>query len=244
MTAFSDLPASESGTESETESAAPHPVRYRLSGFQLGFLPLNFAMLLLSVLLIVLLSGLLAVNAHAADAPGADEQGTKDTAALVLHIRHALAPGGGDPAHFDVNDCNTQRNLNEAGREQSRDIGRQIRALGIEPTHVWSSQWCRSTETAELLGLGEVTALPSLNSFFQNRAAGPAQMAELRAFLRDLDPTGGPYVMVSHQVVVGSLTNTWVASGDGVWLTLTGDPQNPWVVHRAETNNLTLPPGF
>ncbi len=195
-------------------------------------------------LAVVLLSVLLMANARAADNSDSQGQAAQDPAALVLHIRHALAPGGGDPAHFDVNDCDTQRNLNEAGREQSRDIGRQLRALGIEPTHIWSSQWCRSTETAELLGLGEVTALPALNSFFQNRAAGPAQMAELRAFLRDLDPDGGPYVMVSHQVVVGGLTNTWVASGDGVWLALTGDPQNPWVVHRAETDKLTLPPGF
>lgn len=195
-------------------------------------------------LAVVLLSVLLTANVRAADNSDSQEQAVQDPAALVLHIRHALAPGGGDPAHFDVNDCDTQRNLNEAGREQSRDIGRQLRALAIEPTHIWTSQWCRSTETAELLGLGEVTALPALNSFFQNRAAGPAQMAELRAFLRNLDPAGGPYVMVSHQVVVGGLTNTWVASGDGVWLALTGDPQNPWVVHRAETDKLTLPPGF
>lgn len=172
------------------------------------------------------------------------ETAPNDTSALVLHIRHALAPGGGDPSHFDVNDCSTQRNLNDVGREQSKDIGRQVRALGLAPTRVWSSQWCRSTETAELLGLGEVTPLPSLNSFFQNRSAGPAQMAQLRQFLSDLDPTGGPYVMVSHQVVVGGLTDTWVASGDGVWLALTGDPENPWVVHRASAENLTLPPGF
>lgn len=209
--------------------------------------------LLMLGLAMVLMIGSPTANAQANSAgsaggasasPGAATNPSTDKAALVLHIRHALAPGGGDPSHFDVNDCATQRNLNEVGRDQSRDIGRQLRALGIEPTHIWSSQWCRSFETAELLGLGEVTALPSLNSFFQNRAAGPEQMAELRAFLRNLDPAGGPYVMVSHQVVVGSLTNTWVASGDGVWLVLTGDPQNPWIVHRAETENLTLPPGF
>ena len=168
----------------------------------------------------------------------------QDTRSLVLLLRHALAPGGGDPAGFDVNDCSTQRNLNHQGQDQARDIGAQVTALGLKPTQVWSSQWCRSFETAELMDVGEVQALPALNSFFQNRSAGPSQMAQLRAFLTDLDPTGGPYVMSSHQVVVSSIANTWVNSGDGVWLELTGDPNEPWRVYPAKTDELALPPGF
>ncbi|MCD8503579.1 MAG: histidine phosphatase family protein [Burkholderiaceae bacterium] len=167
-----------------------------------------------------------------------------DTRSLVLLLRHAYAPGGGDPANFDVNDCSTQRNLNDQGREQARDIGRQLKALGIAPTAVWSSQWCRSFETAELMDLGEVKPLPVLNSFFQNRAAGPTQMAELRSFLKDLDPKGGPYIMSSHQVVVSAIANTWVNSGDGVWLELTGNPDEPWRIYPAKTQQLSLPPGF
>lgn len=168
----------------------------------------------------------------------------KQPESLVLLLRHALAPGGGDPAGFDVNDCATQRNLNDVGRDQARDIGRQVKALGLKPTQVWSSQWCRSFETAELMDVGEVKALPALNSFFQNRAAGPAQMAELRAFLKSLDPEGGPYVMSSHQVVVSAIANTWVNSGDGVWLELTGDDSEPWRIYPAKTQSLALPPGF
>lgn len=167
-----------------------------------------------------------------------------DTRSLVLLLRHAYAPGGGDPANFDVNDCSTQRNLNEQGREQARDIGKQMKALGLDPTAVWSSQWCRSFETAELMDVGQVKPLPALNSFFQNRAAGPAQMARLRKFLTELDPKGGPYVMSSHQVVVSSIADTWVNSGDGVWLELTGNPDEPWRVYPAKTANLSVPPGF
>jgi phosphohistidine phosphatase SixA len=169
---------------------------------------------------------------------------TKDKASLILHLRHAIAPGGGDPAHFDVNDCRTQRNLSAQGKEQSRQIGEQLKALGITPTQVWASQWCRSTETAVLMDVGEVVPLPALNSFFQNPSVGPAQIAQLKAFIEQLDPKGGPYVMVSHQVVVGSLANTWVGSGDGVWMELTGDPKQPWVIYRANTETLALPPGF
>lgn len=167
-----------------------------------------------------------------------------DTRSLVLLLRHAYAPGGGDPGNFDVNDCATQRNLNAQGRDQARDIGKQLKALGIKPTAVWSSQWCRSFETAELMDVGKVQALPALNSFFQNRSAGPAQMQALRTFLRNLDPKGGPYVMSSHQVVVSAIADTWVNSGDGVWLELTGDADNPWRIYPAKTEQLQLPPGF
>jgi len=169
---------------------------------------------------------------------------TQNKASLILHLRHAIAPGGGDPAHFDVNDCRTQRNLSDQGREQSRQIGAQLKALGIAPTQVWSSQWCRSAETAKLMGVGEVKPLPALNSFFQNPSAGPAQIAELQTFIRELDPKGGPYVMVSHQVVVSGLNNTFAASGDGVWMVLTGDPNEPWRTYPANTQTLALPPGF
>jgi phosphohistidine phosphatase SixA len=169
---------------------------------------------------------------------------TQNKASLILHLRHAIAPGGGDPAHFDVNDCRTQRNLSDQGREQSRQIGEQLKALGIAPTQVWSSQWCRSVETAKLMGVGEVKPLPALNSFFQNPSAGPAQIAELQTFIRELDPKGGPYVMVSHQVVVSGLNNTFAASGDGVWMVLTGDPNEPWRTYPANTQTLSLPPGF
>ncbi|UOD49295.1 histidine phosphatase family protein [Orrella daihaiensis] len=167
-----------------------------------------------------------------------------DTRSLVLLLRHAYAPGGGDPDNFDLNDCSTQRNLSHQGREQARDIGRQLKSLGIKPTAVWSSQWCRSFETAELMNVGQVQALPALNSFFQNRAAGPSQMRELQSFLKKLDPAGGPYIMSSHQVVVSAIANTWVNSGDGVWLELTGNPDDPWRIYPAKTETLSLPPGF
>jgi len=180
----------------------------------------------------------------AAAADKANKAEKAATSSLVLLLRHAYAPGGGDPAHFDVRNCATQRNLDAQGREQSRQIGAQIRSLGLEPTKIWASQWCRSTETATLTGLGEVVPLTALNSFFRNPADGPAQIQKLREFIANLDPKGGPYLMVSHQVVVSGLTNQWVNSGSGVWLALTGEPKSPWVVYPAPTEKLSLPPGF
>ena len=82
-------------------------------------------------------------------------------------LRHALAPGTGDPADFELQDCGTQRNLSVQGRDQAGRIGDRFRASGVAAANVFSSQWCRCLETANLLGLGPVKPLPALNSFFE-----------------------------------------------------------------------------
>ena len=86
----------------------------------------------------------------------------------IALLRHALAPGTGDPPEFQLGQCTTQRNLSDEGRDQARTIGGLFRENGIHNVRVFSSQWCRCMETAKLLALGPVAELPLLNSFFQN----------------------------------------------------------------------------
>lgn len=140
----------------------------------------------------------------------------------VAIMRHAIAPGTGDPSEFRLGDCRTQRNLNETGREQARRVGAAVRAAGIRIDRVLSSQWCRCLETAELLGLGNVEPLPSLNSFFENRSSGPVQTAATRAFLRDL-PADETVFLVTHQVNITALTGVFPASGEVILLRVEPD---------------------
>jgi len=137
----------------------------------------------------------------------------------VALMRHAAAPGTGDPASFRLGDCATQRNLSEEGRAQARATGARLRAAGITRARVYSSQWCRCLETAGLLGLGDVTELTALNSFFGDRARGPQQSAALADFLRDRPP-GAPLILVTHQVNITALTNGFVRSGEIVLVAL------------------------
>src|SRR5512145_2006256 len=74
----------------------------------------------------------------------------------VLMLRHATAPGTGDPPNFRLDDCATQRNLDAAGRAQAALLGRRLAQAGIERAKIYSSQWCRCLETARLLELGPV----------------------------------------------------------------------------------------
>ena len=150
--------------------------------------------------------------AAAADA-GALWRAVKSGGHVVL-IRHALAPGTGDPPNFKLGDCPTQRNLNQTGRDQARRIGERFRANGIARAQIFSSQWCRATETAKLLDLGSVEPLPLLNSFFQQGDAA-AQTQATRQWLakRDLSQ---PTVLVTHQVNITSLTGVYPSSGEMV----------------------------
>ena len=128
-----------------------------------------------------------------------------------LVMRHALAPGTGDPPGFQVRDCDSQRNLDQRGRAQARAIGAALRETGLAFDQVLSSQWCRCLETARLLDLGPVQAFPVLNSFFGNRATGPDQTRDLRSFLDGLD---GRAILVTHQVNITALTGRAVRSGE------------------------------
>ncbi len=140
----------------------------------------------------------------------------------IALMRHAEAPGTGDPAEFALRDCATQRNLDADGRAQARRTGAAFRDRGVTVGRVFSSQWCRCLETARLLDLGPVEELPALNSFFRARERAEAQTAALRAVLAGLDPDGPSHVMVTHQVNITALTGVFPRSGEIVVLRLGG----------------------
>ena len=132
-------------------------------------------------------------------------------------LRHALAPGFGDPTTVDLNDCSTQRNLSEEGRQQSRKIGEMFRANGIADAVVLTSQWCRCRETAKLMEIGNVEDMTSLNSFFQRRENEARQLKELKQWYSNAN-LDRPTVLVTHQVVITGLTDYFPSSGEIVFV--------------------------
>ncbi|MFT5897226.1 MAG: phosphohistidine phosphatase SixA [bacterium] len=130
-------------------------------------------------------------------------------------LRHALAPGTGDPADFDVADCTTQRNLNETGRTQAVNIGQTLRDSGIDQALVFSSQWCRCQDTASLLGFDTATDNPILNSFFRNRDRSELQTLALEQWLSDMT-LKTPTILVTHQVNISAFAGVYASSGDMV----------------------------
>ena len=134
----------------------------------------------------------------------------------ILFIRHALAQGFGDPDHFQLRRCDTQRNLDEQGRNQARNLGKLLKNSGIPFDQVYSSQWCRCLETAELLNLGPVIEEPGLNSFFQGIVNQEETLSRLRGKMKEIQTVGERVIMVTHYVTISAITGKAVSSGGGV----------------------------
>ena len=130
----------------------------------------------------------------------------------ILFLRHALAPGFGDPAHFRVDDCATQRNLNDVGRAQARAIGAYMRMNGVIPDVILSSRWCRCQDTAHEMDIGPFTTHDGLNSFFDGHVDRDQTLATLRERMKEIED-GSLVLMVTHQVVITAITGIAPQSG-------------------------------
>ena len=132
----------------------------------------------------------------------------------LIFIRHAYAPGGGDPNNFIINDCNTQRNLSNFGREQAKKIGVFFKDNDIKNEKVYSSEWCRCKETA-LIAFNKFEKKKFLNSFFSSKfyKNKDLQIKNLKKFIKDWDGNQN-LVFVTHYVVISELLNYSSVSGE------------------------------
>ena len=131
----------------------------------------------------------------------------------LVFIRHALAPGGGDPDNFDIKDCSTQRNLNQTGIDQAKRIGLFFRDNKISIDSVLSSEWCRCKDTAKN-AFENYKTFNALNSFFSSKFAKNRnnQMKDLKSFVKSWNSKKN-IVFVTHYVVILEALNTAIKSG-------------------------------
>lgn len=135
-----------------------------------------------------------------------------------LLMRHALAPGISEPDKFVLEDCTTQRNLDDVGRAQSVALGKAFAQAGVTPDRLLSSPWCRCIDTAALMGIGSVEKFDLLYSVWEE----PNEMAEksareLTQWLINLDPNQ-TVVMVGHSINILAMTGRVLQSGHGLIL--------------------------
>ena len=131
----------------------------------------------------------------------------------VIFLRHALAPGNGDPPNFNVNDCSTQRNLDQAGILQSKVIGQSFKKIGIKFSKIYSSFWCRCQDTAQNMEVGKFKTHDGLNSFFEGHANRKITLIKLKNLIRSFDKKDGPYLLVTHYVNILAFTGLSTSSG-------------------------------
>ena len=133
----------------------------------------------------------------------------------VILIRHALAPGTGDPNDFSIEDCKTQRNLNKVGIEQSKKIGKIFKGNKIPIDIVLSSEWCRCKDTA-FHAFGKFKEFSALNSTFSTpyNKNEPRQIKEIEKYLMNWEGKGKNLILVTHYSVITAITNAAPSSGE------------------------------
>ena len=133
----------------------------------------------------------------------------------IILIRHSLAPGGGDPTGFKINNCKTQRNLNRTGINQSKKIGKLFKKYKVPVDQVLTSQWCRCIDTAKY-AFGNYKEFTALNSTFQspyNKNEGK-QLKDLYSFVKKWNGKGKNLVLITHYSIITAVTNAVPSSGE------------------------------
>ncbi|MEL6334657.1 MAG: histidine phosphatase family protein [Cyanobacteria bacterium J06636_28] len=136
-----------------------------------------------------------------------------DTHYYVL-MRHAIAPGTGDPPNFQLSDCSTQRNLSQEGIAQAQRTGDAFKENMVAVQQILSSEWCRCLDTGTAMDVAPIEPFPALNSFFSDRSREPKQTAAVREFMINNRDEPGVTVLITHFVNVGAIAGSSVASGE------------------------------
>ena len=132
----------------------------------------------------------------------------------LIFIRHAYAPGSGDPDNFNLYDCSTQRNLSEEGKKQAEQIGKFFRDNKIKIDKVLSSEWCRCKETAKI-SFKNFSTNNFLNSFYSSKFAKnkDKQIDALNDYLLKFKSTKN-LILVTHYVLISEVLNYGPSSGE------------------------------
>ncbi|MDC0395930.1 histidine phosphatase family protein [Candidatus Pelagibacter sp.] len=132
----------------------------------------------------------------------------------LIFIRHAYAPGNGDPTNFKLKDCSTQRNLSTKGIIQSKEIGKFFLKNKIQVDKVLSSEWCRCKDTA-MFAFNRYVAFDALNSFFDPRFENnkDKQISDLKDYIKNWKNEKN-LVLITHYVVISEILKTGANSGE------------------------------
>ena len=132
----------------------------------------------------------------------------------LIFIRHAYAPGSGDPINFNLNDCSTQRNLSEKGKKQAEYIGEFFKNNNIKIDKVLSSEWCRCKETAKI-AFKNFSTNSFLNSFYSSKFAKnkDKQITALNDYINKFKGNDN-LILVTHYVLISEVLNYGPSSGE------------------------------
>jgi phosphohistidine phosphatase SixA len=134
----------------------------------------------------------------------------------VVLLRHAAAPGTGDPANFDITKCASQRNLSDRGRQQAEKIGALVAARAGDPERVLTSRFCRARDTARIaFENSEIEEFEPLDQLPADEAIANAANARVTEEVSGFSGSGN-MVLVTHLENIRALTGVSPREGEAV----------------------------
>jgi len=134
----------------------------------------------------------------------------------VVLLRHAFVTGTTDPANFAIDNCASQLNVSERGKQQASRIGALFAARAAPIDHVLSSRYCRCLDTARFaFGEGVAEAEPALDPLPADEGGREAQLAAMRKLFAGFAGSGN-MVLITHGENIAALTGQVPREGEAV----------------------------
>ena len=167
-------------------------------------------MKLVNIFIFILISLNISIKANSND----EMQKLLDEGGKLIFIRHAYAPGTGDPKNFNIKDCSTQRNLDSRGKKQSKELGLFFKDKINLVENIFSSEWCRCKETS-YLAFNNYQTKSFLNSFYDDKFAKNkvSQISQLKEFISK-QKIKKNFIFVTHYVVISEMLDYYPKSGE------------------------------
>jgi hypothetical protein len=155
----------------------------------------------------------------------------------TILLAHGLPTGSGDPAGFELEDCATQNNLSDRGRTQARRWGTRFAARAVTITTVYTSQWCRAEETADLaFSSYRIEEQPVLNLLGALDEDSEAQLGEMTDLINGFRGPGNQ-IFITHPENVTALIGSAPRDGEAIIMAPAADDGgSPEIVGRILLN--------
>ncbi|WP_127523544.1 histidine phosphatase family protein [Mesorhizobium sp. Z1-4] len=144
------------------------------------------------------------------------------TGGQVVLLRHAYAPGVGDPASFDIENCATQRNLSSRGQQQAREIGALFGARAAPIDHVETSRFCRCRDTANIAFRDEELRDNEALDWLPDEENHESLLTVLREQIAAYSGSRN-LILVTHEEIIMELLGAKAREGEAVIVSRGGD---------------------
>lgn len=151
----------------------------------------------------------------------------------TIYFRHAQTDWSLSDNVYEAGDWKScdparMRQLSDAGRKTSEEIGNAIRVLKIPIGEVLSSEYCRAVETAQKLNLGPVTATTDIMNLRASRFVGgdAAAIKRLQNIISKPPTAGTNRVITAHGNLARMGTGAYPPEGGAVIIKDDADAEN------------------